>query len=335
MVTGAKFSKDIFKEHQSFLKSFQELTTAQKVQILDYLVENSKNEIRDLEAKQKTLDRWSDEEIIAEWQRLRYQLPVLSGASYQIAAQEYRSFKQQLQNARIIVKKLQNKWVVDRDYTNNSENLEKNCPGAPVMQWSQLIKHPSVTLILGFRRMGKSALGYYLADTLGDHYGLEKVSFGVMEEYRHLIPQEFLITFDIEGIPSNSVVVMDGLALHAHGRETKSKRNLMFDEFIDESGKNKQIVLGITHHSRKIDINLVTDIDNLIYKKPSQLQIQFDRHEVRKLAGEASSHLEKLDKSWSYVFSFIGDWKGLMQNPLPLFWSEELSNMRYCRMEGE
>lgn len=195
------------------------------------------------------------------------------------------------------------------------------------MQWSELIEHPSVILILGFRRMGKTALGYWLVDTLADCYKLNKVVFGVPEGIRRLLPKDFVLVQEIEEIPENSIVLVDEVSMFAYARRAMSRRNELFDHLTAMSGKRRQTIIYITHHSRKVDINLVTDVDAIIYKRPSRLQIRLDRPEVREFARKAYQALKNKGKEYSYVFSFMKDLEILMKNPLPYFWSEELSEL--------
>lgn len=205
--------------------------------------------------------------------------------------------------------------------------LEYQSKSLHPLQWIDVIDHPSVNLILGFRRSGKTALGYYLTNTLGDIYKIKKVSFNFNPKYKKLLPKDFIITNSIQEIPKNSIVLVDEISTLAYARTFQKKSNQLLDQFTAFSGKNKQTIIYITHHSRKIDINLVTDVDTLIYKKPSLLQLSLDRTEIRPFALEAYNSLKDKDKSHSYVFSFTKDLRGLLTNPLPEFWSQELSDL--------
>ena len=197
------------------------------------------------------------------------------------------------------------------------------------MKWTDIIEHPSVNVIMGFRRRGKSALGFYLVEELGNHYGLNKVVYAFPLSEKHLLPGDYLIVSDVNSIPKNSVVLIDEVFLFAHARRAMANSNILFDQLTAMSGKNKQIIIYITHHSRKMDRNLILDCDNLIYKKPSALQIEMERPEIRVFSRKAYDKLKGKGKEWSYVFSFVRDVEELVKNNLPSYWSDELSNVEY------
>ena len=197
------------------------------------------------------------------------------------------------------------------------------------MKWEDVVEHPSVNVIMGFRRRGKSALGFYLLEALAKKYGLEKVVYAFPRSEKHLLPDDYVIASSIEEIPKNSIVFVDEVFLFAHSRRSMANSNLLFDQLTAMSGKNKQIVIYATHHSRKMDRNLILDCDNLIYKKPSALQIEMERTEVRKFSKRAYEKLKGKGKEWSYVFSFVNDVEGLLRNDLPSFWCDDISNVEY------
>ena len=201
------------------------------------------------------------------------------------------------------------------------------------MKWKEIIELPSVNVIMGFRRRGKSALGFYLTEELGNHYGLKKVVFGFPPHEKQLLPEEYIITSDIESIPSHSVVLVDEVFLFAHSRRSMKNANILFDKLTAMSGKQKQIIIYITHHSRKMDRNLILDTDNLIYKKPSKLQIEMERPEIKPFSRKAYDYLKDRGKEWSYLFSFVNDVESLMRNPLPFYWREEISDVTYVEIE--
>ena len=193
-------------------------------------------------------------------------------------------------------------------------------------KWTDFITFPAVLLILGFRGSGKTALSYYLTEKCSSFYDLKKVVFGVPKSATQILPQSYSIVNDLD-LPRNSAIIVDEISLFAYARRSMSKTNEVFDRMVANSRKRNQILLLITHHSRKVDLNLVTDIDALIYKKPSKLQIEMDRPAIRRFARRAYEYLKDKDKSHSYVFSFTKDKEIGLKNPLPDFWSEELSDL--------
>jgi len=201
------------------------------------------------------------------------------------------------------------------------------------LDWADLISHPSVNMILGFRGRGKSALGYYLVDLIAEEHGLNKVVYSFPFTHRHLLPDEFIIVYDTDDVPASSAVLVDEAYFHAHARRAMSRSNIIFDEFTANSRKRRLTVFYISHHSRKADVNLVLDCNALIFKKPSELQARMERPEIRAFSMKAYEMLRDRGKEYSYVFSFEKDWEGLMQNPPPWFWSQELSDVTMTKKE--
>jgi|GEM_PF-6478003 len=194
--------------------------------------------------------------------------------------------------------------------------------------WSKFITVPGVYLILGFRGQGKSALGYYLTERLGNAHGLNKIVFGVGEEIGNYLPDDWTSTRKID-FPNDSVILIDEISIVAYARNFQKKENEILDHLVAMSRKKNQLIFMITHHSRKIDVNLVTDVNGIIFKKPSLLHTQLDRKEVQTFSKKAYSILKekKNSKEWCYIFDFVNDCEIETVNPLPDFWCDELSNM--------
>lgn len=198
------------------------------------------------------------------------------------------------------------------------------------LEWSDVIRRPSVNLILGFRRRGKTALAYYLADTLGDYYGMEKVVFGVPKEASSILPGDFSIAYSLEDIPEHSVSIEDEVYIYAHSRDSLSKKTLnrAFDYFTSMSGKRDQIAFLVSHHGRKTDIqSIFMEADVVIFKLPARSWIEHERAGLRKAVKKAFDELKNLGKEYCYIYDNLSEIEGVMKNPLPRFWSDELSNL--------
>ena len=82
-------------------------------------------------------------------------------------------------------------------------------------QWDNVIVPESVYLVMGDRRMGKSALCYWLLERYSDKYDLLPVVVGLPRERQSLLPDKFIIkdsTEDCIGL-ENAIVLIDEAGL--------------------------------------------------------------------------------------------------------------------------
>jgi len=193
---------------------------------------------------------------------------------------------------------------------------------------SKIIFHPSVILIIGRRRYGKSALGYYIEEKFHKEQPELKIFVvSLPKEKHHLLPDWIIPVDTVEELPDNCVALIDEGALRYHAYKWGQKETIVMDRMISISGQKGQTFIFITHTMRKFAITLLLDIDILLCKKPSLLHSKLERSEVRKLIDEVSRAFNKLPrdevKKNTYVIS--DDFKGFIRNKLPDFWSEDLS----------
>ena len=99
------------------------------------------------------------------------------------------------------------------------------------------------------------------------------------------------------------------------------------DIIISISGQSHQTIIFITHTLRKFAVTLLIDINVLLVKKPSLLQMKLERSQFRKLIEEIDREFSKIPKEdmKKSVYVVSDEYKGFIRNPLPSFWSEELS----------
>jgi hypothetical protein len=221
---------------------------------------------------------------------------------------------------------------------NGAEEKERNEMLQYVAEsWHDVIRMPMVTLLLGFRGEGKSALSFHLLDVMAEKYDVPRAVFGLAPEAAELLPDDFIVCHDPKTLPENAAILVDEISVHAYARNSASKSNAVFDFVAAHARKKKQGIILTTHHSRKVDINLVTDVDFLIYKRPSKLQVENDRPAIKGFARQAVTAFEQLKltfpddpnvtRKYALMFDFIKDIKGLIPNPLPDYWSDKLSNI--------
>lgn len=193
---------------------------------------------------------------------------------------------------------------------------------------TKIISHPSVILIIGRRRFGKSALGYHILEKIHiDHSKLSIYVVSLPKEKHHLLPDWITPVEDVEEIPDNSIALIDEGAMKYHAHKWHKKETEVMDRMISISGQRHQTFIFITHTLRKFAVTLLLDINVLLVKKPSLLQMKLERSEFRKLIEEIDREFNKIPKEdmKKSVYVVSDDYKGFIRNPLPSFWSEDLS----------
>lgn len=204
------------------------------------------------------------------------------------------------------------------------------------MEWHEVIPRPSVNTVLGFMGTGKTALGFYLVDELGSYHGLQKVIFGYPEDkVRPLIPRDIIVVNSLDDIPRESIALIDEVWLIANARDSmksgakdKQIMNRALNKLTGMSRKRDMIAFLLSQYSRKADVlSLIMECSNVILKKPGRLWIQEERGSLRFLMQKAWNELKDKGPEYSLLYSNVKELEGIMTNPLPDFWSEDLSNI--------
>lgn len=195
------------------------------------------------------------------------------------------------------------------------------------MKWNDIITFPSTFIIIGRRGAGKTGLGYYLLESLSKHYKINPCVMGLPREKVHLLSSKIMPIFDLDEMMDDSITFIDEASMLFHAREYRKAINKLMDKIIAISRQKRQIIIFASHHTRKIDVNIITDLDGFVFKEPSELHIKFERKEIKNFTEEAFEFFKKVQgnkKKYSYVYS--RNYTGEMINPLASFWSEALSN---------
>ena len=194
-------------------------------------------------------------------------------------------------------------------------------------RWLDIIKHPSVVLIVGRRGSGKSALGYKILEYLfwkGQIYVV-----GLPQKARRLLPEWIGVVPSLEDVPPKSIVLIDESYNLFHSRASASERARILSNLINLSRQREQTLIFVAQEGRQIDKNIVSSADIIIFKSPGILQPEFERRELRRIAEEAKrmfAAISNRDRNkWAYVYAPGSDFMGMVENSLPSFWSSGIS----------
>lgn len=195
------------------------------------------------------------------------------------------------------------------------------------VSWDEIIVPQSLNLIIGRKRGGKSCLGYHILEHLNEKSEMDCGVFGLPEEKSHLLP-DFIKPIHGLDLPENTAILFDEAYISFHARSSLSAVNKTMDTLSGLVGQKDIIALFITQQTRKLDIGVVSAADALIFKMPSMLQARFERPEIRKLSKEVyESFKENIsrEENKQYAYVITDDFEEFVKNPVPSFWTEELS----------
>ncbi len=196
-----------------------------------------------------------------------------------------------------------------------------------VGRWLNVIKHPSVIIILGNRGSGKSALGYKLLEYF--RYLATLYVVALPQKAREYLPEWIGSVPSIEDIPQDTVNLIDESYNLFHSRASSSERARILSTLINLSRQRKQTLIFVTQEARQIDRNIVSSANIIIFKNPGILQLEFERKELRRLSEEAKNMFAAINNryknKWAYVYAPGSDFIGMLQNSTPSFWTPSLS----------
>jgi hypothetical protein len=211
----------------------------------------------------------------------------------------------------------------------------------------KFVPYPGVILLMGERGMGKSVEAHAIAETLNRAQKapavlhLPNIPERARKKLQILMPEWMKIVQRREQWPKGGVIIYDEAAQSAHARRTQSSGAIELDNLIAISRQRRQTIIFISHHSRKLDIGIVHEVDQIHWKQPTYAHQLFEREEIadfsmrafdffQDLRGgrpwrECSERLKRLVKSTTIALD-MSDFRFVtFKNKLPAYWSEELS----------
>jgi hypothetical protein len=211
----------------------------------------------------------------------------------------------------------------------------------------KIFRPPEVALIMGSRRYGKTGVAHKIAEDIHRSKGLPAMVHlppsapaSTRQKIQKLLPRWMLVTTKKEEWVKNSVVIYDEAAQTAHARRTQSGDAVELDNLIGVSGQRNQFLIFICHHSRKLDLNVVREVNHIVWKRPTYAYQLFERDELSDFTMKAYDYFTELRqgkpltetvkrmlKRHNLVLDFDNFRFYDFTNPLPKHWSEELSNL--------
>jgi len=202
-------------------------------------------------------------------------------------------------------------------------------------KWDEVIVPKASYLLTGDVGTGKSAVAYFILERYGEKYGLTPAVVGLPKSKRTLLPDNFKFLDGIEAIASteNSIVFIDEADIQLPLDSNKDKEAVI--NFLSLPRQRKQIFILAYHFPRLVKGTYLPFFNAFLFKRPPYL-LEFaakkDSGEMKGMmikAGERFDEMPSEDEVLknTYVVAPRIRWQGLLQNDLPSFWSEDLSEI--------
>jgi len=196
--------------------------------------------------------------------------------------------------------------------------------------FKQAFPYPGVVVIMGQRGQGKTATSYWVMDRW--HTLTQGAVNGAIvyapRTIKPLLPEWVALPKSLNSIPHKSVVIIDEAQLVAHARRSASAENLSLANLVSLSRQREQLILLIAHHSRKLDMLDVMEASRVVWKRPSEGHLMFERREIKPFTARAVQAFKSMkgdSRQWAYVADFENLRFGMMKVGLPPWWDEKLS----------
>lgn len=202
-------------------------------------------------------------------------------------------------------------------------------------KWTQLVRPETANIIIGKRGAGKSGIAYYLQEECSREFGLIPAVCNFPPGKEHLLPKECrVIDFNDLDTADNSVIIIDEGTTQIPAGQRK------LEEFVKGCQalcrQRNQIILLIFHASSDVGSRILRGIDTIIVKYPSHRQVQWGSKDPysKGLLEEARSRIPRVrgknglvepDRHYALVDCESPEYRGMMVNGLPSYWSDALS----------
>jgi hypothetical protein len=201
-----------------------------------------------------------------------------------------------------------------------------------------LIPYPGVVMVMGDIRTGKTGLAHEIAYQMHSRRGLPailhipKADERLRKAIQKLVPTWMKVTTRRKDWKDRAVVIYDEAAQSAHARRASSGDAVELDDLLAIAGQREQLVIFISHYSRKLDLNVCTAVHRIIWKRPTYAHQLWERDEMADFTGKAYDFFKGIKgdvarKKACLVLNMEDFGFSTCNNTLPKWWTDRLSRI--------
>ena len=201
-----------------------------------------------------------------------------------------------------------------------------------------LIPYPGVVMIMGDIRTGKTGLAHEIADEMHRRRNLPailhmpRIDDKLRRAIQRIVPRWMTVTTKRSQWKDRALVVYDEAAQSAHARRSQSGDAVELDDLLAIAGQREQLILFISHYSRKLDLNVCTAVHRIIWKRPTYAHQLWERDEMADFTSKAYDFFKgikgEIAQKKACLVLDMEDF-GFFQctNKLPSWWTDRLSRI--------
>ena len=200
------------------------------------------------------------------------------------------------------------------------------------------IPSPGVVMIMGDIRTGKTGCAHEISYLMHQRRNLPailhvpRVDEKLRKSIQRLVPSWMKVTTKRKDWKDGAVVIYDEAAQSAHARRASSGDAVELDDLLAIAGQREQLIIFISHYSRKLDLNVCTAIHRIIWKRPTYAHQLWERDEMADFTGKAYDWFKGIKgdvakKKACLVLNMEDFGFSQCNNALPPWWTDRLSRI--------
>ena len=194
------------------------------------------------------------------------------------------------------------------------------------MKWSKIADHPAVYLILGDVGEGKTVTSCSIIDEFHQDRKSLKVYMIDRKDVVDKYPKWFRYADPKKPrLSQNSIIFLDDAHLQHYARDWFGGKAKRLDFIGRERRQSGNTIVYNTQQSRVLDINLISMASCLVFKRPSRLQLEVERKEVKKMFEVADKALKEEGYKVNKAYVVSNDYEGIVTVKKPKWFTDKMS----------
>jgi len=189
-----------------------------------------------------------------------------------------------------------------------------------------------VLVITGHRGEGKSALAWWLAESLRTKYKKKISALGIPKEARKSMSKRVTHVDTVEQVANLKphIVVVDEAAIVANARSAMKTANLIWLKLIAVCRHKGHLLIFVNQHNRQLDVQILMDADYVLMKRPTLLHLKFCRPEFKTELQQAYDLFVKMrrgvaSKKKVFVVDYHTGQTKMLTSNMPKWWTAKIS----------